>query len=65
MSVRYTHVKATRSKGYFTHDVNDGRDNMYAADNISKMVEFLINNIFLQFGGCLFHQVIGISMGTN
>ena len=38
---------------------------MYTADNICKMIEFLIDNIFVQFGGCLFHQVIGIPMGTN
>ena len=38
---------------------------MYTADNICKMIEFLINNIFVQFGGCLFHQIIGIPMGTN
>ena len=29
------------------------------------MVELLINNIFVKFGGCLFRQVIGIPMGTN
>ena len=29
------------------------------------MVEFLIDNIFVKFGGCLFRQVIGILMGTN
>ena len=38
---------------------------MYTADNICKMIEFLIDNIFVQFGGRLFSQVIGISMGTN
>ena len=38
---------------------------MYTADNICKMIEFLIDNIFVQFGGCLFRQVIGIPMGTN
>ena len=38
---------------------------MYTADNICKMTEFLIHNIFAQFGGCLFHQVIGSTMGTN
>ena len=38
---------------------------MYIADNICKMIEFLINNIFMQFGGRLFRQVIGIPMGTN
>ena len=40
-------------------------DNMYTADNICKMIEFLIDNIFVQFGGCLFHQAIGIPMRTN
>ena len=38
---------------------------MYTADNIYKMIEFLIDNIFVQFGWCLFHQVIGIPMGMN
>ena len=64
-SVRYIHIKVTRSKGYFTHDINGGRDNMYTADYICKTIEFLIDNIFVQFRGCLFRQVIGIPMGTN
>ena len=29
------------------------------------MVDLLIDNIFVKFGGCPFRQVIGISMGTN
>ena len=29
------------------------------------MVEFLIDNIFVKFGGFLFRQVIGIPVGTN
>ena len=64
-SVRYTHIKVTRAKGYFTHDINGSRDNMYTADNICKMIEFLIDNMFVQFGGRLFHQIIGIPVGTN
>ena len=40
---------------------------MYTADNICKMIEFLIDNIFVQFGERLFRltHVIGIPMGTN
>ena len=38
---------------------------MYTADNICQMIEFLIDNIFVQFGRSLFRQVIGIPMGTN
>ena len=44
-SVRYTHIKVKRAKGCFTHDINGGADNMYTADNICKMIEFLIDNI--------------------
>ena len=64
-SVRYTHIKVTRAQGYFTDDINGSGDNVYSANNICKMIEFLIDNIFVQFGGHLFHQVIGIPMGTN
>ena len=64
-SVRYTHIKLTRAKGYFTHDINGGGDNMFTADSICEMIEFLIDNIFVQFGGRLFRQVTGIPVGTN
>ena len=29
------------------------------------MLEFLIDNIFVSFGGALFQQIVGIPMGTN
>jgi hypothetical protein len=29
------------------------------------MLEFLVDNIFVSFGGTLFQQVVGIPMGTN
>ena len=64
-NVRYTHIKVTRAQEYFIHDINGGGENMYTADNICKMVEFLIDNIFVQFRGHLSSQVIGIRMGTN
>ena len=35
---------------------------MYTADNICRMIEVLIDNIFVQLGGCLFRQVIEIPM---
>ena len=38
---------------------------MYTADNICKIIDFLIDSIFVQFGGRLFRQVIGIPIGTN
>ena len=38
---------------------------MHTADNICKMIEVLIDNIFVQFEECLFRHLIGIPMGTN
>ena len=64
-SNRYTHIKITSGKGYFIDTINPGGDNLYTADQICRMVEFLIDNIFVKFGGCLFRQVIGIPMETN
>ena len=64
-NVRNTHIKVTTSKGHSTHDINGGGDNRYTANNICKMSKVLIENIFVQFGGCLFRQVIGIPMGKT
>ena len=64
-SNRYTQIKITSGKGYFIDTINSGGDNLYTADQICRMVEFLIDNIFVKFGGCLFREVIGISMGMN
>ena len=62
---RYTHIKIRSGKGYFINSINPGGDNLYTADQICRMVEFLIDTIFVKFGGCLFRQVIGIPIGTN
>ena len=32
---------------------------------ICRAIDFLIDNIFVSFGGKVFRQVIGIPMGTN
>ena len=64
-SNRYTHIKITSGNGYLIGTINPGGDNLYTEDQICRMVEFLIDNVFVMFGGCLFRQVIGIPMGTN
>ena len=64
-SNRYTHIKITSGEGYFIDTINPGEDNLYTAHQICRMVEFLIDNIFVKFGGCLFRQVIGIPIGMN
>ena len=64
-SNRYTHINLTSGNGYFIDTINPGGDNLYTADQLCRMVEFLTDNIFVKLGGCLFRQVIGIPMGTN
>jgi hypothetical protein len=32
---------------------------------VISMLEFLIDNVFVSFGGILFQQVVGIPIGTN
>ena len=61
---RYTHIKVGRNKSYFTSDPLNG-DNKYTANDICKMIEFLVDNIYVRFGGQLFRQMVGIPMGTN
>ena len=34
-------------------------------DNICGMLDFLIDNIFVMFGGRVFQQTVGIPMGNN
>ena len=45
--------------------VNSGGDNIYSANQICEMVEFMIDNIFVKFGGQLFRQVTEIPVGSN
>ena len=63
-ATRYTHMKVGRNKSYFTNDPLNG-DNKYTASDICKMIEFLVDNIYVRFGGQLFRQTVGIPMGTN
>ena len=63
-ATRYTHIKVGRNKSYFTSDPLNG-DNKYTANDICKMVEFLVDNIYARFGGRLFQQMVGIPVGTN
>ena len=63
-SNRYTHIKIISGKGYFIDTINPGGDNLYTADQICRMVEFLIDNIFVKFGGCLDHKILTEKMSS-
>ena len=49
---------------YFVRDHSDAPQK-YSDTGVIKMLEYLIDNIFVEFGGRIFQQTIGIPMGTN
>ena len=48
-----------------TYFVWDHSDAPQKYSDVIKMLEYLIDNIFVEFGGRIFQQTIGIPMGTN
>ena len=58
-ATRYTHIKVGRNKSHFTSDLLNG-NNKYTANDICKMIELLVNNTYVRFGGQVFRQMVGI-----
>ena len=58
-ATQYTHIKVGRNKSYFTNDPLNG-DNKYNANDICKMIEFLVDNIYVRLDGQLFKLMVGI-----
>ena len=61
---RYKFLVLGREGPYFVKEQSDSK-NKYTEDDIINMLEFLVDNIFVVFGGKVFQQIIGIPMGTN
>ena len=49
---------------YFVQEHPDSKSK-FTEDDIVNMLEFLVDNIFVVFGGKVFQQIIDIPMGTN
>ena len=61
---KYKYLVLGHNETYFVKHHTDS--NMkYNEDDIVRMLEFLINNIFVQFAGNIYQQTIGIPMGTS
>ena len=60
-ATRYIHINVGRNKNYFTSDPLNG-DNKYIANDICKMIKFLVDSIYVRFGGQLFRQMVDIPM---
>ena len=61
---RYKFLVLGREGPYFVKEHSDSK-NKYTEDDIIKMLEFLVDNIFVVFGGKVFQQIVGIPMGTK
>ena len=49
---------------YFVKNTSNAKTK-YTEEDIVRMIEFLVDNIFVEFGGKIFQQTVGIPMGTN
>ena len=47
------------------HDDTNNLPNKYSETAVIRMVEFFIDNIYVEFGGHVYQQTAGIPMGTN
>ena len=61
---RYEYIVVGHNSIYFVKNTSNAK-NKYTKDDIVRMLDLLIDNIFVECGGVIFQQVIGIPMGTN
>ena len=61
---RYKYLVLGHEETYFVKEHADSK-NKYSEDDIIKMLEFLVDNIFVVFAGKVIQQTVGIPMGTN
>ena len=61
---RYEYIVVGHNSSYFVKNTSNAT-NKYTEDDIVRMLDFLIDNIFVECGGVIFQQVIGIPMSTN
>ena len=61
---RYKYLVLGRDRSYFVKHYSDSTKKFSETD-IFNMLEFLMDNIFVMFGGCVFQQTVSIHMCTN
>ena len=61
---QYLVINKGTDSGYFVKEYSNSKFK-YTENDIISMVNFLIDNIYVEFGGMIFQQTIGIPMGTN
>ena len=61
---RFKYLVLGYDSAYFVKNHTES-NKKYTEEDIVNMLDFLIDNIFVEFGGRIFQQTIGIPMGTN
>ena len=61
---RYKYLVLGHEESYFVKE-DSYLKHKYSEDDIIKMLEFLVDNIFVVFARKVFQQIVGIPMGTN
>ena len=61
---RYKYLVLGRDRSYFVRKHSDSTKR-FAGTDIINMLQFLIDNIFIIFGGRVFQQTVDIPMGAN
>jgi hypothetical protein len=61
---RYKYIVLGRDRSYFVKHHSDSTK-QFSETDIFNMLEFLIDNIFVMFGGRVLQQTVGIPMSTN
>jgi hypothetical protein len=59
-----TFVALGYNSTYFSNKIQKGKTS-YSEEQVISLLEFLIDNVFVSFGGTLFQQVVGTPMCTN
>jgi hypothetical protein len=62
---RYKYLVLGRDRSYFVKKNHSDSTKKFYETDIIDVLECLIDNIFVMFGGRVFRQTVGIPMGTN
>ena len=61
---KYKYLALDHKVPYFVKENSDSKSK-YTEEDIIKLLEYLVDTIFVVFVGKVFQQIIGIHMGTN
>jgi hypothetical protein len=61
----YTYLVQGRDRFYFVKKTHSDSTKKSSESDIINMLEFLIDNIFVLFGGRVFEQKVGMLIGSN